>query len=98
MDSQSDRKDNDVERISVRDANQGFSKLIARVEKGERFVVTKNNKEVARIEPADTDQETRENRRLEALARIDEIRQAAKPSKDGWTYKGKRHLLHDRSV
>lgn len=84
--------------VSVRDANQGFSKLIARVEKGERFIVTKNDREVARIEPIATDAEGAEVKRRAAWARIDSLMAERRRSADGWTYKGRRDALHDRSV
>ena len=37
--------------ISVRDANQNFSQVIAAAERGETIVVTKNGRPVARITP-----------------------------------------------
>lgn len=88
---------NETERISVRDANQGFSKMIARVEAGARFVVTKNNREVARIEPVASEAEARDQRKRAALARIESYLSADRKSKDGWTYKGRREDLHERS-
>lgn len=87
----------EAERISVRDANQGFSKLIARVETGARFVVTKNNREVARIEPAAEGADAGEERRRAALQRIDAYLSGDRKSKDGWTYRGRREDLHERS-
>jgi prevent-host-death family protein len=41
--------------ISVREANQNFSKLIAAVEHGETIVITKNGRPVARIGPQSAD-------------------------------------------
>ena len=38
--------------VGAYEAKTKFSELIARAEKGERFVVTKNGRPVARIEPA----------------------------------------------
>jgi prevent-host-death family protein len=37
--------------ISLRDANQGFSRCIREVEAGEEFVITRNGKPVARLIP-----------------------------------------------
>ena len=37
--------------ISVRDANQNFSQVIAAAERGETIVVTKNGRPVAKITP-----------------------------------------------
>jgi len=81
----------------VRDANQGFSKLIARVERGEKFIVTKNKREVARIEPMGVDNVEAARRRA-AWARIEQFMCADRRSIDGWTYKSRREELHDRSV
>ena len=82
--------------ISVRDANQGFSKLIARVESGERFVVTKNNRPVARIAPAETERSTIAACRKAAMNRLNALMKTGGKSKDGWTYKGDRDSLHER--
>ena len=91
-------KDHSVERVSVRDANQGFSKLISRVEEGARFVVTKNNRAVARIEPADNESEAAAARRRAAMARLEDLMSGEQRSEDGWTFGGQRDVLHDRSV
>lgn len=37
--------------ITLREANQNFSKYIAAVEHGEEFIVTKRGREVARLTP-----------------------------------------------
>ena len=37
--------------ITLRDANQGFSRCIREVEAGEEFVITRNGKPVARLLP-----------------------------------------------
>jgi prevent-host-death family protein len=37
--------------ISLRDANQNFSRLIAAVERGEAFCITRRGQEVARLTP-----------------------------------------------
>jgi prevent-host-death family protein len=37
--------------VSAREANQGFSKLLARVAKGEEVVITRHGKPVARLVP-----------------------------------------------
>jgi prevent-host-death family protein len=41
--------------ISVREANQNFSQVIAAAERGETIVVTKNGKPVAKITPQSQD-------------------------------------------
>jgi prevent-host-death family protein len=41
--------------ISVREANQNFSKLIAAAERGETIIITKNGAPVARISPQPRD-------------------------------------------
>ncbi len=41
--------------ISVRDANQNFSQVIAAAERGETIVVTKNGRPVAKITPQSQD-------------------------------------------
>ena len=38
--------------ISLRDANQNFSRLIAAVERGEAFCITRRGQEVARLTPS----------------------------------------------
>lgn len=86
------------ETISVREANQGFSKLIARVESGERFIVTKNNRPVARIAPAEADRLTIAARRKAAIHRLNALMKTGGKSKDGWTYKGDRDSLHERDL
>lgn len=90
----------DYQRISVRDANQGFSKLIARVQSGERFIVTKNNEEVARLEPAQgaLAEDADARRREAARARLKRFMAGGQRSTDGWTYKGRREDLHGRDV
>lgn len=91
-------KDNSVERVSVCDANQGFSKLIARVEAGARFVVTKNNRAVARIEPADNECEAEATRRRAAVARLEDLMNSGRRTKGGWTFGRRRGALHSRST
>ena len=86
------------EEITVRDANQGFSKLIARVERGVRFVVTKKGKPVARIGPADAQDGAREQRRRAAMQRLRALMQSNVKSNEGWTYAGDRGALHGREV
>jgi prevent-host-death family protein len=44
--------------VGAYEAKTKFSELIARAEKGESFVVTKNGRPVAHILPADTQHET----------------------------------------
>ncbi|MBA3593080.1 MAG: type II toxin-antitoxin system prevent-host-death family antitoxin [Pseudomonadota bacterium] len=41
--------------ISLRDANQNFSRLIAAVERGETFCITRRGHEVARLLPSSPD-------------------------------------------
>lgn len=40
-----------TERVTLRDANQGFARLIRRVEGGADFVITRNGAPVARLTP-----------------------------------------------
>ena len=87
----------DVESVTARDANQGFSRLLARVERGARFVVTKNRRPVARIEPAGEDEAGAAERRTAARARLEALMADKRRSGDGWTYGGARDALHDRS-
>jgi prevent-host-death family protein len=86
------------EKITVRDANQGFSKLIARVERGVRFVVTKKGKPVARIAPADAQDGAREQRRRAAVERLRALMQSGVKSDEGWMYAADRDALHGRDV
>lgn len=86
------------EEITVRDANQGFSRLIARVERGVRFIVTKKGKPVARIAPADAQDGAREQRRQVAVERLRALMQSSVKSAEGWTYAGDRDALHGRDV
>ena len=86
------------EEITVRDANQGFSRLIARVERGVRFIVTKKGKPVARIGPADAQDGAREQRRRAAMQRLRALMQSNVKSNEGWTYAGDRAALHGRDV
>jgi prevent-host-death family protein len=44
--------------MSVRDANQNFSQVIAAAERGETIVITKNGAPVARISPLPADRST----------------------------------------
>ena len=96
MDGTNDR--GDVESVTARDANQGFSRLLARVEQGARFVVTKNRRPVARIEPAGEDEAAAAGRRAAAAARLEALMAGGRHSEDGWTYRGARDELHDRSA
>lgn len=41
--------------ISVREANQNFSRLIADVERGESVIITKNGRPVAKVTPQPAD-------------------------------------------
>jgi antitoxin (DNA-binding transcriptional repressor) of toxin-antitoxin stability system len=91
-------KRREAETISVRDANQGFSRLIARVERGARFIVTKNRRVVARIEPAAGEDGSVDAQRRAAIERLDRLMRDARRSQGGWTFKGGRDELHDRSA
>ncbi|MGK2925384.1 MAG: type II toxin-antitoxin system Phd/YefM family antitoxin [Lysobacterales bacterium] len=86
------------EEITVRDANQGFSRLIARVERGVRFVVTKKGKPVAHIAPVDATDGAREQRRRVAMKRVRALMQSGAQSDEGWTYAGDRGSLHGSDV
>jgi len=44
-----------MRQISIREANQNFSQVIAAAERGETIVVTKNGKPVAKIMPQSQD-------------------------------------------
>jgi antitoxin (DNA-binding transcriptional repressor) of toxin-antitoxin stability system len=44
-----------MRRISVREANQNFSRLIAEVEAGETVLITKNGRVVAQMRPQPAD-------------------------------------------
>jgi len=90
--------DQGEEEISVRDANQGFSRLIARVERGVRFIVTKKGRPVARIAPLDAQNGAREQRRRAAVTRLRALMQSGVKSDNGWTYPGDREALHGRDV
>ncbi len=84
--------------ISVCEAKHGFPGLIAEVEKGGRFVVTKNNKPVARIAPVVDNEQAQTPRRQSAVARLLRIMNDGRTSQDGWTYAGERDALHGRGV
>lgn len=87
-----------AESVTARDANQGFSRLLARVEQGARFVVTKNRRPVARLEPMGEDEVGAAGRRAAARARLEALMAGDRRSEDGWTYRGARDALHDRST
>jgi prevent-host-death family protein len=79
--------------VSLRDANQGFARLIREVERGEEIVVTRRGQPVARIVPA-----APVKRKLtpEQEAAWQRILDAAK---DGYTvgdWKFNRDELHER--
>lgn len=93
-----DQQRSGEEEITVRDANQGFSRLIAQVERGVRFIVTKKGKPVARIAPADAQDGAREQRRQAAVARLRALMQNGVKSDEGWTYAGDRDALHGRDI
>lgn len=95
MDDPKDR--GEAESVTARDANQGFSRLLARVERGARFVVTKNRRPVARIEPAGEEEAGAAARRAAARVRLEALMTGEQRSEDGWTYRGARDALHDRT-
>lgn len=84
--------------VSVDEASERFLKVLSEVEKGTRFVVTKNHRPVARIEPIENAVEVPESRRKAAIERLKKIMAAGRRSKSGWDYTGRREDLHDRSV
>lgn len=85
------------EHVTARDANHGFSRLLARVEQGHRFVVTKNRLPVARLEPAGRDDPGAGARRRLAVERLTALMAGDRRSRDGWTFGGRRDALHGRS-
>ena len=56
--------------VGAYEAKTKFSELIARAEKGERFVVTKNGRPVARIEPAGPVDRERSLRAAERIRKL----------------------------
>jgi prevent-host-death family protein len=56
--------------IGVYEAKTKFSEIIARAEKGESFVVTRNGRPVARIEPARIVDRERARRAVEGIRRL----------------------------
>lgn len=83
--------------VSVDDAARDFLELIARVERGQTFVVTKNDCPVARIMPVENERLGEESRRAAAVMRLHALMKRGKASSDGWTFTGDRDALHDRS-
>jgi prevent-host-death family protein len=58
--------------LTLRDANQGFSRCIRAVESGEDFVITRNGKPVARLAPV-SDVRVLTETQKQALAHFREI-------------------------
>jgi prevent-host-death family protein len=56
--------------VGAYEAKTKFSELIARVENGERFIVTKNGRPVARIEPARAVGREQARRAVESIRRL----------------------------
>lgn len=56
--------------MSIREANQNFSRLVAEVERGETVLITKNGRPVARMtpQPADPMQDPGQRAAREAVA------------------------------
>lgn len=67
-----DKPNSKGQTIGAYEAKTRFSELIARAEKGESFVVTKNGREVARIEPPGVDDRSKIRQAVEALRRFRE--------------------------
>lgn len=59
--------------IGAYEAKTRFSELIARAEKGESFIVTKNGRQVARIEPPQAAERQRGRQAVGALRRLREM-------------------------
>lgn len=62
-----------IQTIGAYEAKTRFSELIARAEKGESFIVTKNGRPIARIEPPQTSERQRGRQAVEALRRLREM-------------------------
>jgi prevent-host-death family protein len=58
------------EAVSAADANRRFSVILRGVREGNSYVVTSHGKPVARILPADTQEETRSGARSALLSRL----------------------------
>jgi prevent-host-death family protein len=78
--------------LTLRDANQSFSRCIRAVEAGEDFVITRNGKPVARLTPVSNVRVLTE-RQKQALAHFREV------VREGWSlHSGQldRDALHER--
>jgi prevent-host-death family protein len=78
--------------LTLRDANQSFSRCIRAVESGEDFVITRNGKPVARLTPVSNVRVLTE-RQKQALAHFREV------VREGWSlHSGQldRDALHER--
>lgn len=74
-----------VQTIGAYEAKTRFSELIARAEKGESFVVTKNGREVAQITPAASFDRERARRAAERiLARLGPPRVSEQEAQREW--------------
>ncbi|WP_035485580.1 type II toxin-antitoxin system Phd/YefM family antitoxin [Geminicoccus roseus] len=63
-----------MRKVSAREANQNFSRLLAEAEAGETIVITKRGSEVAELVPASTRAQRRSlQEQAERRARIDEL-------------------------
>lgn len=84
--------------VSVREANQNFSRLVAEVEAGETILITKNGKTVAKISPQphdlrdDPEWQAANARMIERLRnkpatgfRVGKITEADKYDDDKWS-------------
>src|SRR5947207_10116999 len=59
--------------VGAYEAKTKFSELIARAEKGESFIVTKNGRPVARITPVETFDRERSRRAVEQMRQFREM-------------------------
>lgn len=78
--------------LTLREANQNFSRCVREVEAGEEFVITRNGRPVARLTPARAHRVLTERQRA-ALERLRAV------AREGWDLGGgplDRDALHDR--
>lgn len=82
-----------VREVTIRDANQGFAKLIREVEAGQEVVITRRGRPVARIEPF------RSGRRVLTAEQEAALEEAERIIDQGWDLKSgplDRNQLHER--
>jgi prevent-host-death family protein len=68
--------------IGAYEAKTKFSELIARAEKGESFLVTKNGRPVARIMPVETFDHERARRAIEQMRQFREMQGPSVPEEE----------------